>query len=250
MVHRSNRTLRDQGGFTLLELAIVLVIIGIILGAVLKGQELINNAKTKRFINDMKGLAAIQFAFYDRYGRFAGDCDNNGSIDANYLVIDMNSYDNNPNISNPANIQWCYNPASPQVNFDHDVAWAELVKAQLFPPAKHTRDIVRHAFSGPFAFVSVNVPQGNQQQNNQNLTPPPFNAVLATQVPCYAAKALDVAIDNSIDATSGAVRKVANQQNQGGGNNQNPLETTAADWGCQNENEFVGVVYFFDRRPN
>lgn len=251
MMQQKVQGVRRSGGFTLLELAIVLVIIGIILGAVLKGQELINNAKTKRFINDIKGLAAIQYAFYDRYGRFAGDCDNNGSIDANYLQIDMNSYDNNPNISNPATIQWCYNPNNPQANFDHDVAWAELVKAQLFPPAKHTRDIVRHAFSGPFAFVSVNVPQNNNNQQQQNVTPPPFNAVLATQVPCFAAKALDVAIDNSLDATSGSIRKVAKNNNQGGGGTtQNPLETTAVDWGCTNESEFVEVVYFFDRRPN
>ena len=36
-----------QGGFTLVEIAIVLVIIGLLLGGVLKGQELINSAKVK-----------------------------------------------------------------------------------------------------------------------------------------------------------------------------------------------------------
>ncbi|PPD44542.1 MAG: prepilin-type cleavage/methylation domain-containing protein, partial [Methylotenera sp.] len=38
---------RTQAGFTLIELAIVLVIIGLLLGGVLKGQELINSAKAK-----------------------------------------------------------------------------------------------------------------------------------------------------------------------------------------------------------
>ncbi|NPA58431.1 MAG: prepilin-type N-terminal cleavage/methylation domain-containing protein, partial [Aquificae bacterium] len=47
-----------QKGFTLIELAIVLVIIGIILGAILKGQELIKNAQAKRVQNDMRGLEA------------------------------------------------------------------------------------------------------------------------------------------------------------------------------------------------
>ncbi len=51
-----SRTLRNAKGFTLVELAIVLVIIGIILGAVLKGQELINNAKMKRAYNDVRGV--------------------------------------------------------------------------------------------------------------------------------------------------------------------------------------------------
>ena len=39
--------MKKQSGFTLIELAIVLVIIGLLLGGVLKGQELINSAKVK-----------------------------------------------------------------------------------------------------------------------------------------------------------------------------------------------------------
>ena len=38
---------KQQSGFTLVEIAIVLVIIGLLLGGVLKGQELINSAKVK-----------------------------------------------------------------------------------------------------------------------------------------------------------------------------------------------------------
>ena len=41
--------MKKQAGFTLIELAIVLVIIGLLLGGVLKGQELINSAKVKKF---------------------------------------------------------------------------------------------------------------------------------------------------------------------------------------------------------
>ena len=62
-----------DGGFTLVELAIVLVVIGIIIGAVMKGQDLIKGARTKRFINKVKEWENIQWVFYDRYGRFAGD---------------------------------------------------------------------------------------------------------------------------------------------------------------------------------
>ena len=42
---------RKQSGFTLVEIAIVLVIIGLLLGGVLKGQELINSAKVKNLLN-------------------------------------------------------------------------------------------------------------------------------------------------------------------------------------------------------
>jgi prepilin-type N-terminal cleavage/methylation domain-containing protein len=60
-------------GFTLVELAIVLVIIGIILGAVLKGQELIFNAKVKRLQSQIKELIAAFYTYYDKYGYYPGD---------------------------------------------------------------------------------------------------------------------------------------------------------------------------------
>ncbi len=67
------KALRSQKGFTLVELAIVLVIIGIILGAVLKGQELINNAKMKRAYNQYREVLAAVYTYYDRYGKYPGD---------------------------------------------------------------------------------------------------------------------------------------------------------------------------------
>ena len=61
-------TIRNSKGFTLVELAIVLVIIGIILGAVLKGQELVNSAKAKRAYNDVRGVTAAIYTYMDKYG--------------------------------------------------------------------------------------------------------------------------------------------------------------------------------------
>ena len=62
-----------QSGFTLVEIAIVLVIIGLLLGGVLKGQEMIENAKTKSLINDMKGITAAYYSYQDRYQAIPGD---------------------------------------------------------------------------------------------------------------------------------------------------------------------------------
>ena len=47
---------RQQSGFTLVEIAIVLVIIGLLLGGILKGQELINSAKAKSFAQDFRNV--------------------------------------------------------------------------------------------------------------------------------------------------------------------------------------------------
>ena len=65
--------LNRQSGFTLVEIAIVLVIIGLLLGGVLKGREMITNAKVKRIENDFAGVSAAIFAYQDRYGVLPGD---------------------------------------------------------------------------------------------------------------------------------------------------------------------------------
>ena len=62
-----------QKGFTLIEIAIVLVIIGLLLGGVLKGQELINTARVRAMNNTVDGITAAWFSFQDRYRSFPGD---------------------------------------------------------------------------------------------------------------------------------------------------------------------------------
>jgi prepilin-type N-terminal cleavage/methylation domain-containing protein len=63
----------NQKGFTLIEIAIVLVIIGLLIGGVLKGQSMIQNAKVKRLVNDMQGMQTAVLSFQDRFGQLPGD---------------------------------------------------------------------------------------------------------------------------------------------------------------------------------
>jgi prepilin-type N-terminal cleavage/methylation domain-containing protein len=62
-----------QSGFTLVEIAIVLVIIGLLLGGVLKGQEMIENSRVKNAVNDMNGVSAAFNSYVDRFRRIPGD---------------------------------------------------------------------------------------------------------------------------------------------------------------------------------
>ncbi|MFZ5508926.1 MAG: prepilin-type N-terminal cleavage/methylation domain-containing protein [Pseudomonadota bacterium] len=62
-----------QGGFTLVEIAIVLVIIGLLLGGVLKGQELINSAKVKNFANDFRTIPLFIYGYQDKFRALPGD---------------------------------------------------------------------------------------------------------------------------------------------------------------------------------
>ena len=64
---------RRQSGFTLIEIAIVLVIIGLLLGGILKGQELITSARVRNIIAQLDGAKAAFFGFQDRYRALPGD---------------------------------------------------------------------------------------------------------------------------------------------------------------------------------
>jgi prepilin-type N-terminal cleavage/methylation domain-containing protein len=63
----------NQKGFTLVEIAIVLVIIGLLLGGILKGQEMITQAKIKNIIADYSGISAAYHGYQDRYRAIPGD---------------------------------------------------------------------------------------------------------------------------------------------------------------------------------
>ena len=70
---RWDGNMRKQTGFTLIEIAIVLVIIGLLLGGILKGQELITGAKVRNLISQVDGVKAAFFGFQDRYRAYPGD---------------------------------------------------------------------------------------------------------------------------------------------------------------------------------
>jgi prepilin-type N-terminal cleavage/methylation domain-containing protein len=65
--------MKTQQGFTLVEIAIVLVIIGLLLGGVLKGQELINNAKVKNLGNDFRNAQVMIYGYQDKFRKLPGD---------------------------------------------------------------------------------------------------------------------------------------------------------------------------------
>ncbi len=60
--------IRDSKGFTLIGMAIVLVIIGIIIGAVVKGGDLISNANDKKIKGEIDTIRAAYNTYYDKKG--------------------------------------------------------------------------------------------------------------------------------------------------------------------------------------
>lgn len=66
--------LGDNRGFTLVEMALVLIIIGIIIGAIVKGKDLVRGAEQKRIYSKfLNGWRLGYLNFYDRTGKLLGD---------------------------------------------------------------------------------------------------------------------------------------------------------------------------------
>ncbi len=65
--------LKKKSAFTLVELSIVLIVIGLLTGAILKGQEIIRNAKLKRVMSDFSNVSTAIYTYEDRYDQLPGD---------------------------------------------------------------------------------------------------------------------------------------------------------------------------------
>ena len=84
--HRFSRARRT--GFTIVELTIVLVVIGLLLSGILKGQELINGAKIRAIVDRQNSIRIAWFEFVDHYGAKPGDFARAGEFIANVTEID------------------------------------------------------------------------------------------------------------------------------------------------------------------
>jgi len=82
----TRKLLGSQGGFTLVELAIGLVIIGLLIGAILGGAQMIKNAKIKRQVSDLRGLYGAIYTYFDRFLQLPGDSDADGYFDSDSSV--------------------------------------------------------------------------------------------------------------------------------------------------------------------
>ena len=100
---------RKQQGFTLVEIAIVLVIIGLLLGGILKGQELINSARVRNMADMNAGIQAAYFGFIDRFRRVPGDWNADAATIAIGVTVvggGVGDTADNGRIDNPESTEW------------------------------------------------------------------------------------------------------------------------------------------------
>lgn len=148
------RTLRNDKGFTLVELAIVLVIIGILLGGIIKGQELIKNAKYKRLYSLYREVVAATYSYYDRYGKYPGD-DNTVTARGGIWAAGANG-NGDGFVDGTAASRWC--PASDAT--ENCYAWQDLRLGGFLTGATDAvngRLAPTNPFGGHVALIRTNV---------------------------------------------------------------------------------------------
>ena len=212
------RYLKDRKGFTLVELAIVLVIIGIILGAVLKGQTLIQNAKAKRVQSDISGLEAMVWTYFDRNSRFPGDCNRNGIMGRR---PPRNTTGSTLSNNTDPTADYCATAATNENNANR--AFSDLRAADMAPRSQPNVDFGKHKANG---IINIGYGQVGATQ---------YNGIMLYNMPEWMARMVDISIDGTEDGQAGKIRRF-----------------DSADAGTAwsgNNNTTVAFVYYFDKSP-
>ena len=174
MKHRSR-----QSGFTLVELSIVLVIIGLIIGGVLTGQQIMQNARATNAINGIQAYQAQFQTYTQNYGVLPGD-DKDADERFSNLTGTTVVGDGNGKIDSAS---------------ERTLAWTHLQAAGLVK--NNTADEPANPFSGTFSFH-------NGAFNSAFTT----TTLCLDQVPAYAAQVIDSKLDDGV-GDSGSIRAIA-----------------------------------------
>ena len=142
--------MNKQTGFTLIELAIVLVIIGLLLGGVLRGQELINSARVKNITRDFQNVQVYVYGYQDRFRALPGD----DGIAATHMAGATNPAAAN---ANNGRIDGAWDSAN--VADESYLFWQHVRLAGLAPGSTNTADAAafqpRNAAGGRLGIQSI-----------------------------------------------------------------------------------------------
>ncbi len=172
--------MKKRGGFTLVELAIVLVIVGIIIGFILKGQELIRNSQIKRTHRMYLELVATFYSYQDRYGKLPGD-DNRVSLRWNLDPANNGDGDGRIESANPYDLDF---NCTDTTNTEECKVWQHLRLSELIGGTGRSNPT--NVFGGPVAVGYITL---------QGL---PFHWIGFEGVPSDIARDIDLKYDDGI----------------------------------------------------
>ncbi len=189
MEYRSKR----DNGFSLVEIAIVLVIIGLLIGGILKGQEMINSAKVRGLADLNSGIASAYFGFIDRFRRVPGDWDNVAASQAIGSTV-TGGGDNSGSIDNA--------PGSPATVYrEPNALWEQLAAAGFLSGSYRGQAVTPDSVNGQTPLNPFNQPviMGRTPDYLDVATPiARLNLSTGGSMPVEIAREFDVKVDDGV----------------------------------------------------
>jgi prepilin-type N-terminal cleavage/methylation domain-containing protein len=205
--NKINQITGKQSGFTLIEIAIVLVIIGLLLAGVLKGQELINSARVKNLAGDFKNIPVFIYAYQDRFKALPGD---DIAVVTHLGALATMATTPSASIGNGTiNGTWDSITAT-----DESVLFWQHVRIADLTAGQRTVTVAGGILDPYFPINTVGGRIGIQGNLGTAASPTPINGIPGTYVICSAniagkiARQLDITLDDGNTAT-GSMRATA-----------------------------------------
>lgn len=189
---RGKTRMKKEAGFTLVEIAIVLVVIGLLLGAILAGQEVVLNGQIRNTINEYNNVASAVFVYQDRYRKVPGDDDSAGGATGRWGA-------NVTNGNNNRVIDGRWNATTPVAGtteggiFWHHLRNDELVAGPRDNTVAATFALPRNAFDGDIGV-----------EENAFAATMPGRVICQSNIPQKAAIIIDSRIDDETGDTEGS----------------------------------------------
>jgi len=160
------RKRQRQSGFTLVELAVVLLIIGLIVGGILRGQDLITSAQLNSVQTDANQIRTATNTFQDKFQALPGDLSDVSLIDTSGVSSSLNDGNGNGRIDGDrlggndveASEFWAHLGASGQLGVDAD----DIIGSSL------SSDNAFQGSVGGFFTIGQGLPNGNFQSDVSN----------------------------------------------------------------------------------
>lgn len=217
-----------QRGFTLVNIAAIVVSSGIMLGVAVQGKDIVKEMQYKHFYDDLTQIENVVWTHYQEAGRWPGDCNSDGVIGykpENSVTPISDAKHGLSDSSDPS--QDACNSAS---NDDENInaPFSDLRLLGLLKQHKSNSSISKHSAGDKFELGHADFRQFNGAVASTN-------AVVAYGVPVGIAKRIDNNIDGDVVGDKGRIRRW-DQQQQGSAWPENG-----------NDDELVALAFFFDK---
>ena len=203
--------IRRQEGFTLVNIAGLVVSSGIAMGVAVQGTDIVSDVQKSRFYEDLQVMENYVWEHKERRGYWPGDCNHDG-------LIGFQPQADQKSLPAAKAAKTCASGSQE----DQLTAFADMQAAGVVEQDVSLQEIEKHSQEGDFRIGYGMV------QNKKS------NVIVAYNVPADIAKWVDMNVDGGVDGQQGRVRRW--DQSQDGSN-----------WSVKGQ-KTVSLAYYFERK--